>query len=467
MATVIEQWHDLDAWEGDTEDFATLVGGRYLVPEGGDGSLPIITRPVSIPAGSRFRLVSSLTRSQRGWGLIGVEGTEDTWAVGVDDSGGDIIGVQLSTFAQPELGGQLDAGDEASIAIVGDERGVSFAVTTDVAGEICSMWQPWSEIGDIEAIWIVAGDPDAAMYIGPLGLDDTGATISPRDGIEGLRPTAIEVYPTSAEDRALIMLPATYDSAVPAHAVIHCHGATQGATEIFGGGTINTAPVAQAMLDEGWIVASGDFADDSFGNPTSVERVGELADWIEDHLSVDRFALTSDSMGGTVALNTLVTRDRAWAAWVGWEPLCRLYSDDASWWDGNPYAATFRAAYGVSADWSDLDEKAGPHDPIRRPSSAYAGLRAKLWASYDDLVVPRDENADAFAALVPSVEVATSTGNHNDPSHYDPAAVVEFLRAALDPPAGPRAWALSGGRPVAVTPRDAAGSPVALHMEVS
>lgn len=469
--SVVEGWASLDAWDGDTDLFST-AGGR-LLPRGGDGTLPIITRSLRLPAGRRFRLVGSLSRTARGWGLIGVEGTEDTWAIGVNDDPGEIIGVRLSDFWQPDLGLELDIGDEVSIAIVGDELGVSFAVTTDDA-RIATMWQPWSEIGDVEAIWIVAGDPDAAMWIGPLGVDDTGATIAPRDGIEGLRPTAIEVRTSpeavAAGERAIVMLPATFDSRAPsALAVVHCHGATQDAHEIFGGGTIATRPVAEAMLAQGWIVCGGDFAGDSFGNPAAVRWVNELAVWLDGHLPIRARALTSDSMGGLVALNTIASRIHDWAGWVGWEPATNLHSDDPDWWAtssvGEWMGGQFRAAYGIAADWSDLAERAGPHDPIRRRPEAYAGLQAALWASHSDGVADRADNADAFAAHIADVADVTvhdAVGDHNDPSHYQPAAVVTFLQNVLAP-TGPTVWLHTGDGLARCVVRDHTGTPAVLH----
>lgn len=436
MAVTIEQWASLAAWSGSVDDFA--VSGGFLAPTGAVGT-PNITRPVALASERPFRMVASLTRSANGWLLLGVQGAVDTLAVGVGDDG-EVIGLRLGSFDTPPLGMSLADGDSATICIEADALGVSFAVTTDPGGGplVASMWRPWADLGAVDALFVIGGG--TGLRLDWIGVDDTGQTIAPRTRVEGVRPTGRELRTSasavSAGERSILVRPASWNSAAPAGPlVVHCHGALQSATEIFGGGSIATEAVADALLRAGCVVAGGDQGGDTFGNLAARRWLAELVAAVP----YSRLVLTADSMGGLLAANAIADGLEV-AGLVGWEPFLQLHTDDGgAWWrtEGTEFADAFRAAYGIAADYSDLAAKAGPSNPMLRAESAFTGLQAAFWASPDDTTVSKVENTDAFAARlahVATIRVHEARGFHNDPSHYDPAAVAAFVAFVLAPP---------------------------------
>ncbi len=71
------------------------------------------------------------------------------------------------------------------------------------------------------------------------------------------------------------------------------------------------------------------------------------------------------------------------------------------------------------------------HNALLVPAAAYTGIPMRFYASYSDTVVNRTANTDAFvthvSAVVPESTVITCTGDHGDPSHFQPSDVSAFL----------------------------------------
>ena len=150
-----------------------------------------------------------------------------------------------------------------------------------------------------------------------------------------------------------------------------------------------------------------------------------LADYLTFIRYLRRVGLTNiyvlcQSMGGLDALR-LAGRVRI-RAWAGIYPLANLSSIDA----GSRPAIESTLGDAFARYWQTLSPA-----PIRFP----AGLRVILWSGYGDTVVPRAENTDVIAAAArregARVRVVTTTGNHGDPSNFEPATLVRFFETRL------------------------------------
>lgn len=116
-------------------------------------------------------------------------------------------------------------------------------------------------------------------------------------------------------------------------------------------------------------------------------------------------------------------------AWAGIFPACDLRSV----YDLGLYPRQIRAAYDRTGHrLGDAIARRSPVD-FDPPD----GLPMRFWASPDDRVIPKRENADACAALArrrgARVEVTTTTGDHGDPSNYDADGVLRLFESAEEP----------------------------------
>lgn len=195
--------------------------------------------------------------------------------------------------------------------------------------------------------------------------------------------------------------------------VLYVHGAGEEGNSFFTGaekqGIVNT------LYAHGFALASMDAEGTAWGSDTS------LADYLTFIRYLRRVGLTNiyvlcQSMGGLDALR-LAGRVRI-RAWAGIYPLANLSSIDA----GSRPAIESTLGDAFARYWQTLSPA-----PIRFP----AGLRVILWSSYGDTVVPRAENTDVIAAAArregARVRVVTTTGNHGDPSNFEPATLVRFF----------------------------------------
>jgi pimeloyl-ACP methyl ester carboxylesterase len=190
---------------------------------------------------------------------------------------------------------------------------------------------------------------------------------------------------------------------------VHGHGGT--VDEWLAGET--QAGVRQALLSAGYTIAASDGAGNAWGNTQSVKAYEDLYAWAEQLTGFSDVVLLGQSMGGLPALQ-LVGKIPA-TKFVGIYPVCDL----ASMTDKFP---TFREAWPGGAPAS-----LSPVKPDYPP-----GFRALFFASPADTTVPKATNTDVCAAGARAagadVSVLEVQGEHGDPSAFQPARVVEFLK---------------------------------------
>lgn len=173
-----------------------------------------------------------------------------------------------------------------------------------------------------------------------------------------------------------------------------------------------------SLRADGWAVASSDLHGNAWGNPASVADAAALAQWAEDQADVEVRLLVAGSMGGLTSLNALIDGKVSAACWYGTMPVADLDAigqvPDA--------AVQVREAYeGASPDFSN---------PATGLADLPAVTRYHVVASPQDTWVPAREHADVLVAALQAVgaEVTRTdaSGEHGDPSHFDPADLSAF-----------------------------------------
>jgi hypothetical protein len=183
------------------------------------------------------------------------------------------------------------------------------------------------------------------------------------------------------------------------------------------------SPWLEALRRDGWVIASSDFHQTSWGNAASTDDTRRLIDWAEAETGLDVELWVSGSMGGAVSLNALTSGVEAPPCWYGVKPAISLTRMDRV-----PGARMFiQRAY------------RGPvpveRDPVRNLSSLPVDTAYRVVASKDDSWVLYDENTEILLhALLDrgaDVSLLPAHGLHEDPSHWNGADLVRFADACL------------------------------------
>lgn len=226
------------------------------------------------------------------------------------------------------------------------------------------------------------------------------------------------------------VLPSHFDPTRAYRWVIYDHAYEQAGSAILRGDPL-TQSLADALGKAGYLVASSDYRmEDCWGNAGCVEDIRNLYDAYRSNLNLEEqpFFLGA-SMGGVVTLNTILHGAVTPKAMVGIYPVCNLqamYAEDH-------FVPSIQAAYGFSGA-GNLSAATISFDPVHSeslmPLTAFPIL---IWASYGDTVVDRSQNTDVLTQLVNAlggnVTVRSTTGDHGDPSNFQPDAVVSFFNS--------------------------------------
>jgi len=189
--------------------------------------------------------------------------------------------------------------------------------------------------------------------------------------------------------------------------VLFCHGSGQPIAAL-------DEPPLRALRDawmaEGYVVAASEAGGKAWGNDASLAAYADLAHYCRERYQTGRLVVAANSMGGVAGL-LLIARGMVGevSAFVGVQPVVR--PEAISW-------PEVTAAYG------------GPVPPQNRPLSYSYSLPMRVYASYEDTLVPRATHADALAAATGCV-VVDATGEHGDPSHFNPDDLIPWLAHTL------------------------------------
>lgn len=188
------------------------------------------------------------------------------------------------------------------------------------------------------------------------------------------------------------------------------------------------AALRGALLAEGHILAASNAHGNNWGSAAALADYLALYTDAVTRYDVIKVVFLSQSMGGLSGLLCVADGTIPVAGWYGIYPVCSLAD---MWADGlGTYADAIKAAYGIAPDGSDYVAKTAGHDPLLLAGSLY-DIPMRFTASPDDTVVDKTANSDAMSALVadytPEETVVACTGNHGNPSHFQPDDVIAFI----------------------------------------
>lgn len=187
--------------------------------------------------------------------------------------------------------------------------------------------------------------------------------------------------------------------------------------------------IVDLLTDNGILMAAGNAAGDNWGNQASLDANIAMFGLLDSTYHPTKYVFFSQSMGGCAGLLNAAAGYAHLMGWFGIYPVCSL----ANMFDNNAgmFASNIRTAFGIASDGSDYAAKTAGHDPLLVSAAAYANLPMQFFASPDDTVVNMAANTTAMAAHChPSIyerQVIVCTGNHGDPSHFQPEVVYSFI----------------------------------------
>jgi pimeloyl-ACP methyl ester carboxylesterase len=175
-------------------------------------------------------------------------------------------------------------------------------------------------------------------------------------------------------------------------------------------------PLVRAFLRRGFAVAaSNGGGEDNWGSPKSVEDSVMLA----RRTGYKHIYILAQSMGGIGGVE-LIDRLHP-VAWAGIFPVCNA-----------------RSLWNINNGRAEMEAVWGPGPPPARISPVKAkdvkGLRVMMFASPEDTAVPIAQNAEQCAAWMgrrgAQVTLVETTGEHGDPSNFQPARLSSFFARA-------------------------------------
>jgi hypothetical protein len=178
------------------------------------------------------------------------------------------------------------------------------------------------------------------------------------------------------------------------------------------------SPWLEALRRDGWVIASSDFHESSWGNAASTDDTERLIDWAEEETGLDVELWVAGSMGGAVSLNALNFGVEAPPCWYGVKPAISLTQMD--------HVPGGRRSIATAYDGSVPTER----DPVRNLASLPVEIHYRVVASKDDHWVRYDQNSERLIeALIDrgaDVSLLPARGLHEDPSHWNGPDLVRF-----------------------------------------
>lgn len=445
---ILEGWSALTAWSPNNSA-QVLANKCYPISA---GALAGASQAMAIPATGRFRMVANVTKqgSQTGT-LVGIgltqianggpmtNGAPNTIILGLQagvasvfstlaNPSGVLHGGPLVNTAGSGSGTVLPDGDY-TLTLCLDETDLSFSLV-DSAHTLeyefnfrrsILTTQPFTGI----VFWNSGSLGTSGNALQPLGAANTSNTMVPRTNVEGLGDSVYGNSNSNSQTFA-IRVPKSYDSRLANPLVLYFHGSTDNAQTPFKYASLR--PVTQALLDAGYIVASSDGHGNNWGNQDSLDDTYTLYKYVRDHYSIGPVLILSQSMGGLGGLSTILAQDvPGIVGWAGIYPCCNL----RALYDGGSLTTPIKQAYGIASNGSDYDSKTAGYDPALYLGNKFRGVGMRFYASPGDTLVPKATNSDLIARKVARYalesEVVVCSGDHGDPSHFQPSDVLAFF----------------------------------------
>lgn len=241
--------------------------------------------------------------------------------------------------------------------------------------------------------------------------------------------TTVASNPTGSQVNTYAIVPPTYSYQAQTPWVLYLHGDGQYGSAIFGG---NDNTLIQALAYAGYLVVSTDYTSITcWGNPACTQDVASVIANYQAYFNLAPHPyVIEESMGGLVSLNSVFHGTLTPRAVVGLYPVFSLASlyDNGS----GTYASQIQTAYNFSSPSGYAAATAG-YDPALDPIGTFVNIPFDIWCSSSDTVVSCANNGQALVNAINaaggSATYNASSGNHGDPSNFDPAAVVSFFNA--------------------------------------
>jgi len=255
---------------------------------------------------------------------------------------------------------------------------------------------------------------------------DSGNPWTPAFGGGRCIPLPITV-PATNQSGVLISvhLPAGYDPRITHRLAVYCHGSGGTNTDLWDYPNENS--ILTSLLAAGYVVMTANYEATGWGNQLSISQNIAAMQYIKDRYNVfNKPYLVVQSMGGMVGLNTVLVGGITPSAIVGIYPASNLL-----WQYQNGFEVAIEGAYGFSGA-ANFETATAGYDALNdNAPRSFAGLKMKIWHSYQDTVVSRADNTDLLKTKVESggglVDVVTSSGEHGDQSSFDGSGIVEFF----------------------------------------
>lgn len=175
-----------------------------------------------------------------------------------------------------------------------------------------------------------------------------------------------------------------------------------------------------SLRSRGWAVASSDFHGNAWGTPATVRDTENLTAWARETAGAEVRLFVAGSMGGLASLNAL-THGQTVACWYGTMPVV----------DHGAVRNVPKAQEQIRAAWGSGISAA--YIPAQNLDKLPQQAKYRIVTSPQDTWVPATANAallDAEERL--DVSALTVTGEHGDPSHFNPADLAVFADGCDD-----------------------------------
>lgn len=195
------------------------------------------------------------------------------------------------------------------------------------------------------------------------------------------------------------------------------------------GGNTDLEPPAAYMstLNDGVVWARCQFSGNDYGAQRSLQDIRDVYNIVCATVPVAGVVLVANSMGSMVALNAITNNVLPGILGVYLtDPVTNL-----EWSSTGPRAEMIRAAYGISTDGSDYEEKTRGYDPNLRHWTDFKGIPIHIIGSTGDTTVPFDLHGQLLASKLIDRQdvtlVTLTTPGHSRPDRLN----VELLRNFL------------------------------------
>ena len=311
-----------------------------------------------------------------------------------------------------------------------------------------------SSLGAINNVHIWSSDArtnNGGVAINALAARLAFETSTVRQGIEG-QGECLQWTTDDNGQNLLVWVPPSYDSRVPLPLLIKCHGYGWDEKFVWIGQNLGgnqgqpERPYYQQLVTNNWILCSGNFHGNAWGNSNAVNDVTAALKWMRRHYAINSVWLEGSSMGGLTALNWIGRHAGEANGFIGLYNVASLGSMIGSF---STYSNAIVTAYGGNVNGSDFLSYSAGFDPMLEAANRFWRVPTILFYDPLDSVVPPAQNEIPFAAKVTGLNSETSSFTQSGAGHggsalYQASTVLQWRERNSNlvgptnhPPSGP------------------------------